>query len=394
MSQSEEEYEPVPRPVVTVAILAIIVSVFVAMTAVAHGTMSSFPNEITDLFGAKINGRILFNRHIDQWWRIVTPIFIHGGLIHLCVNCYSLYILGRQIEPFYGSRRYFIIFMVSGICGALSSLMFSSAPSVGASGAIFGLVGAGIVFPLRFKSLIPADARRQIVRQLVQVAAINLAIGFGLKGIVDNAAHVGGLIGGGCAALFLLPDALDTREDRHRADAGVTAVCYVFALLIVATAGCQTLWALSPWWRVSIPAEYKLAGKAGQFQMEWLNKRTKTTIEITDTRHNPNLQQVALLLLFQANRDASNNHQRLKDGARVFQLRTPQGLVSDIALVAVYDRVVMIQAATTEAQFDVMDKQFRAVLNSFKIVHQPPPDLHSIPLVIKQPPGGVSKERK
>ena len=142
------------KPIVTYSLLAIIWGVFFAMSAVSHWHISSFPDQVCDLFGDKQNSRIITGGHLVQWWRFITPIFLHGGLLHICVNSFSLYIIGKQLEPFYGSRRYFLIFMAAGIAGVLASFRFSQNPSLGASGALFGLVGAGIVFPIRFRSLI------------------------------------------------------------------------------------------------------------------------------------------------------------------------------------------------------------------------------------------------
>ena len=79
-----------------------------------------------------------------DYLRIITSIFLHGGLLHLVFNMYSLYIIGPQLESFFGKVKYIIIYLISGICGNLLSMLFLSDThvSVGASGAIFGLLGA------------------------------------------------------------------------------------------------------------------------------------------------------------------------------------------------------------------------------------------------------------
>jgi membrane associated rhomboid family serine protease len=384
-----DEFEPLPKPGVTFTLIAIIGVLFVAMVFASHGDVSSFSNPVIDLFGAKINERMLVHGKWLQWWRLVTPIFLHGGLLHLCVNSYSLYILGRQIEPFYGSRRYFIIFMVSGIAGVAASMRYSPVPSIGASGAIFGLVGAGIVFPIRFRSLVPAAQRRQIVRQLVQVAAINLAIGFSLKGIVDNSAHIGGLIGGGIAALFLLPDALDTRENRSTSDSVLWAVSLALGLLVLYCGGLQARWAMAPWWSVVKPAGYVQSGPRSRFQMSWKNKNG-SEISITDTRHNPNLEKLAVLLLVRSQYLGTRLTVRGIGTAYRIRLRTQTGSFEDIVVASVYDRILMISATSSEENIAVMEQEFDRFLTGVTVLHQPPPDMNPIKLL---PPPPAAKRQ-
>jgi rhomboid protease GluP len=128
-----------------------------------------------------------------QLWRIITPIFVHGGLWHLGVNMYSLYALGFAVEKFFGSRRMLVIYLLSGICGVATSQAFSAHPSVGASGAIFGLLGAMVAFLYMHRRLFGQTGWRQF-GSLVLVAVLNLLMG--LMPGVDNLAHVGGLVGG------------------------------------------------------------------------------------------------------------------------------------------------------------------------------------------------------
>src|SRR5581483_6443175 len=105
-------------------------------------------------------------------------------------NSLFLYCFGAQIETLYGWRKYLIIYLVAGVAGNLFSFLLSPGPSLGASGALFGLVGAGIVFPLRFRSLVPARARAEILRQLLTVVVVNLMIGFMPGSHIDNWAHL------------------------------------------------------------------------------------------------------------------------------------------------------------------------------------------------------------
>lgn len=124
-------------------------------------------------------------------WRLVTHIFLHGSLMHILVNMYSLHILGSQIETLMGRFKFTVIFLVSGICGGLLSGLLNESPSVGASGAIFGLMGAMLYFGIQYRTYLGEALKKQIL----PVILINLAIGFMSTGI-DNYAHIGGLVAG------------------------------------------------------------------------------------------------------------------------------------------------------------------------------------------------------
>jgi rhomboid protease GluP len=150
------------------------------------------------LMGMKLNPAI----REGELWRLVTPIFLHVGLVHLGVNMYSLYALGPAVEQFFRSGRMLFLYMVSGVSGVIFSLAFSAAPSVGASGAIFGLLGAlGTFFFLHRRIFGPAA--RLHFRQIAMVAVLNLALG--LSPGIDNWGHVGGLLAGVALTWLLGP---------------------------------------------------------------------------------------------------------------------------------------------------------------------------------------------
>ncbi len=128
-----------------------------------------------------------------QWWRLVTPIFIHIGLLHLFVNMYSLYVLGPVIERLFGTPRALVTYLSAGIGGVLFSLLFSPVRSVGASGAIFGFLGALAAFLYIHRETFGRAGAIQL-RQLVFIALLNLFIG--LQPGIDNWGHLGGLIAG------------------------------------------------------------------------------------------------------------------------------------------------------------------------------------------------------
>jgi membrane associated rhomboid family serine protease len=131
----------------------------------------------------------------DQWFRLFSAIFLHAGLLHLAFNMYVLYLLGPSLERVLGHARFLTLFLVSGLGGSVASYAFSPIRtlSVGASGAIFGLMAAWIVVSRRLN----ADATQVLV-----LLAINVALGFFLPG-VDWRAHLGGAATGAVVALAL-----------------------------------------------------------------------------------------------------------------------------------------------------------------------------------------------
>ena len=139
-----------------------------------------------------------------EFYRIFTCIFLHAGIIHLACNMYSLFVIGPQIESFYGKLKYLFIFLISGISGSILSLAFADnySVSVGASGAIFGLLGSILYFGYHYRVYLGNTLKSQIIPVII----LNLIIGFSLSGI-DNFAHIGGLIGGVFASMVVgVPD--------------------------------------------------------------------------------------------------------------------------------------------------------------------------------------------
>ncbi|WP_299739610.1 rhomboid family intramembrane serine protease [uncultured Rossellomorea sp.] len=151
-------------------------------------------------FGAKYNPLMIEG----EWWRLVTPIFLHIGILHLLMNTLALFYLGTAVEKMFGRIRFIFIYMISGITGSLASFLFTSNLSAGASGAIFGCFGALLYFGV----LYPKIFFRTMGTNIIAVILLNLVLGFTIPGI-DNAGHIGGLIGGFLAAgIVSLPNAL------------------------------------------------------------------------------------------------------------------------------------------------------------------------------------------
>jgi membrane associated rhomboid family serine protease len=130
-----------------------------------------------------------------QWWRVGTAAFLHANILHIAFNMYALWLLGRALERYIVPWRFLAIYVVAGISGSAGALLLTNAytPTVGASGAIFGLMGALLLLERRGMPL---------VGPLLPVLAINLVISFSIPGI-SIGGHIGGLIGGVLAALAL-----------------------------------------------------------------------------------------------------------------------------------------------------------------------------------------------
>ena len=124
-------------------------------------------------------------------YRLITSIFMHGSIYHLVVNMYSLYVIGNQLETFLGKWKYLLIYLISGLSGSLLSCILTNSYSLGASGAIFGLLGSLLYFGMHYRLYLGSV----LLKEIVPIIVLNLLIGFTFSGI-DNWAHIGGLIGG------------------------------------------------------------------------------------------------------------------------------------------------------------------------------------------------------
>lgn len=129
-----------------------------------------------------------------ELWRLLSSMFLHASIVHVAVNMLALYFLGSFAEQTFGGGRFLALYIVSGLAGGVAALYFSdfSVPVVGASGAIFGILGGILGFALRRGTF---TMRNPVIMQLVFIAAINLFIGASIPNI-SNAAHIGGLVGG------------------------------------------------------------------------------------------------------------------------------------------------------------------------------------------------------
>ncbi|KIY22337.1 rhomboid family intramembrane serine protease [Mesobacillus subterraneus] len=178
------------KPFFTYVFIAIQIGMFLILEAAGGSTDTSTLIK----FGAKFNPLILEG----EWWRFFTPVIIHIGLLHLFMNTLALYYLGTMVERLYGNGRFFVIYILAGFSGVLASFISSPNLSAGASGAIFGCFGALLYFGVAKPKLF----WRTLGLNTLVVLGINLAFGFTVPGI-DNAGHLGGLVGGFAAAGIL-----------------------------------------------------------------------------------------------------------------------------------------------------------------------------------------------
>jgi rhomboid protease GluP len=175
------------KPLFTYVFIAIQLAVFLWLEI--HGGSTNTSTLIK--YGAKVNTLIVQG----EWWRLITPIFLHIGFTHLLMNTLALYFLGTTVERLFGKSRFLIIYLFAGFTGFIASFLFSSNLSAGASGAIFGCFGALLYFGVMYPKLF----FRTMGMNIIVVLGINLAFGFSATGI-DNAGHLGGLAGGFLAA--------------------------------------------------------------------------------------------------------------------------------------------------------------------------------------------------
>jgi len=238
---------PGERPIVTYSLMGITIAAFLLQLASPY--LVTNPDPVTKMimelsgqdpftaWGMKINEMILRG----QFWRLFTPMFLHGSILHIAFNMYALFALGPGLERHYGHGRFLALYLLSGFAGNVFSFLLTDAPSLGSSTAIFGLLGAEGVFIYRNRQLFGETSRRALTN-VVTIAVINLIIG--LSPGIDNWGHLGGLIGGtlfawwagpvlrleGTYPLLTLKDERDT-GDALRAGFGVLAVFMALAAI-------------------------------------------------------------------------------------------------------------------------------------------------------------------
>jgi membrane associated rhomboid family serine protease len=171
-----------------------------------------------------------------ELWRLTASVFLHADLLHIFLNMLALFGLGRLIEAVYGPSRFLALFVLTGLAGSLLSFLGrvpsleeleAASLSVGASGAVFGLMGAGVVYGRRFQRQLPEAVRQIFWRGLMPWIVLNIFIGITVPRI-DNLGHIGGLIGGAVLALILGSPIIPGAEGWRR-----TAVVLSFSMALL-----------------------------------------------------------------------------------------------------------------------------------------------------------------
>lgn len=378
---AENDLEPVtpravPPPVVTYLLLGIITTLFLWMWYAGNGD----PARVAREFGAKDNDLI----RAGQYWRLITPIFLHGSDLHLLTNALSLYWFGGQLERFYGWRKYLILWLLAGVMGNGVSYLRTPEISIGASGALFGLLGAGLVFPIRFRALIHERARQAILTQLLLVAAVNLGLGFVVPHI-DNWNHMGGLVGGALCALVLIPDALEEREPGRFRKAVVTSLAVLALGTIGWAAWAQWRWVGTmapvavktygptrerPWWTVQVPVRWQYDSRRGYW-----HGPGGITLHIVDSAGNPEqFNQVVSRAMVGAQSGERSVMSVLIDGKEARQIVVQSSLrVQETYLIPADGGQLAVVLTRPTALPERTARDIRRVLSSIRIIRAPLP---------------------
>ncbi|MEK6221003.1 MAG: rhomboid family intramembrane serine protease [Chloroflexota bacterium] len=216
---------PAGKPIVTYTTIGITALVYILQ--VISEPMVGF--DLPAALGMKVNRFILDG----ELWRLITPILLHGSLLHIGFNMYALNIYGPALERFYGHGQFLALYLISGFTGFVASFAFTDGNSLGASTAIFGLLGAYGVFAFQNKEIFGESAQR-ILNGIIRIGVINLILG--LSPGIDNWGHLGGLIGGLIVAWFggpvfkVVPEINAARLENQRTTQQITAG-YTIALL-------------------------------------------------------------------------------------------------------------------------------------------------------------------
>lgn len=226
-------------PNVTYVIIGVTVAAYLLqLLTVALWGYAVYQIDWLEIYGARINSAI----RAGELWRFITPVFLHGSVAHIFFNMYALLSIGSFLERQFGHGRFVLLYFLGAFAGNVFSFLFTGEDgySIGASTAVFGLIGAQVVFFYQNRELFGRQAR-QAISNMVFIIAINLFIG--LSPGIDNWGHVGGLLGGAMFAWFASPrwmvvgtppemSLFDQREAREIfTGAGLAAL--VFGLLAI-----------------------------------------------------------------------------------------------------------------------------------------------------------------
>jgi rhomboid protease GluP len=177
--------ENLVSPVVTYTLVVVTVVIYLLQI----GTNAVLGFDLPAVIGMKVNQYIM----TGQVWRLVTPMLLHGSILHIGFNMYALVVIGSGLERRFGHARFLLLYILGAFAGNVMSFLISPSPSLGASTSIFGLLGAEIVFFYQNRQLFGPGASRGL-QQAIWLAGVNLLLG--LSPGIDNWGHLGGLFGG------------------------------------------------------------------------------------------------------------------------------------------------------------------------------------------------------
>lgn len=190
--------QPENKPVVVYSLMAITSLVFLAQLFTGYLMGIDLPAGL----GAMQRSFILSG----QLWRLISPVFLHGSLVHIGFNLYALYVIGPGLEKYYGHTRFLALYFLAGFAGNVASFILSgpNTASLGSSTAIFGLLAAQGIFIYQNRRLY-GQRTRGLLMNIISIAAINLFLGLSLSSMIDNWGHLGGMLGGLLFALLAGP---------------------------------------------------------------------------------------------------------------------------------------------------------------------------------------------
>jgi len=221
------------RPIVTYVLMGVIALFFIAQMLFIQFVGFDFLAALL----SKSQSAIL----AGQFWRLLTPVLLHGSILHVGLNLYALWILGRQLEGIYGHWRFLVLFLVAGFGGNVLSFIFSRYNSLGSSTAIFGLLAAEVLLILQNKQFFGPRAR-PMLSNLMFIFFLNIAIGLTPGSNIDNIGHLGGAIAGGLFAflagpkweLQFGPNAPRVQDTRQKSDLWIAVLIVVIGFGLIA----------------------------------------------------------------------------------------------------------------------------------------------------------------
>ena len=218
-------FSRVPRADVTRALVAINVLVF-ALLAVVSRNLTQIPSDLLIRLGGNFAPLV----QQGETWRFFTALFLHGGLLHVGLNMLALHQAGQVVERLFGRAGFLSIYLIAGLLGNAASLWWKPGPvSVGASGAIFGVYGALLAYLLRQRGSVPVEVFREMRSGTLGFIGYSLFAGFSIPGI-DNAAHLGGLVGGMLLGAAFAEPVVSQRPVRWRSPQVLGSLCLAVAL--------------------------------------------------------------------------------------------------------------------------------------------------------------------